>query len=88
MVMSADFILRYDGESVETSPRNGKRYSLKELSNAVNGYVECVRLPDGRLMWVNEEGRMLNLPVNTRASELAGRTIVGPVLVCASGRVK
>jgi len=87
-MMSSDCILRYDGETIETSPHNGKHYTLQELSNAVNGYVECVRLDDGRLMWVNEEGRMLNLPVNTRASELAGRTIVGNVLVCAAGRVK
>ncbi len=86
--MSADFILRHDGESVETSPRNSKHYTLKELSNAVNGYAECVRLIDGRLMWVNEEGRMLGLPVNTRASELAGRTIVGNALICAAERVK
>lgn len=86
--MGADVILRYDGEHVETSPRNGKHYTLKELSNAVNGYAECVRLIDGRHMWVNEEGRMLSLPTNSAASALAGRTIVGNVLICAAERVK
>lgn len=34
--------------------------SYEMLSNAVNGWLECVRLNHGIDMWVNEEGKMID----------------------------
>jgi hypothetical protein len=36
----------------------------EELKKSVGGYVEIVRLTDYLTMWVNEEGLLLNLPIN------------------------
>jgi hypothetical protein len=52
---------------------------LEKLQEAVGGYIEEVRCPDGRLMYVNEDGRMKQLPVNEMASDIAGRMILGDV---------
>lgn len=51
--------------------------NLETLQQAVNGYVELVRLAEDLEMYVNEEGLMFGLPYNPMASMLAGQKIVG-----------
>lgn len=58
-----------------------KEQPLPVLQEIVGGWIEHVPLPDGRCMWVNEEGLMKGLPYNPQASEMAGRRIVGPVAI-------
>jgi|TARA_R100000084_G_scaffold109145_2_gene74229 hypothetical protein len=59
-----------------------KDNSLKQMQDAVGGYIELVRLTDDDVMIVNEEGLIFGLPVNEHASKLAGQSIVGNVLIC------
>lgn len=54
---------------------------LEVLQKVVGGWIEHVQLRDGRSMWVNEEGLMKGLAYNPKASEMAGRSIVGPVAI-------
>ena len=81
-------VSKADGQTYETQPKNGKDFQLKEMKDIVNGYIEIVYLRDGRLMVVNEEGRLERLPYNMTASLLAGETIVGDVLVCERNQIK
>lgn len=55
--------------------------SLQKMQNHVNGYVEFVYLNETVLI-VNEEGRLMNLPVNEKASKMYGYQIVGDVIHC------
>ncbi len=60
--------------------------SLEEAQQLVGGYVEMVRLPDGKQMLVNEDGRSMDLPLNKEATEMLnpnrpGIDIVGDVVV-------
>lgn len=54
-----------------------ERLSLSELQAAVGGYIEAVDLTypeqDGTwtTMWVNEEGKVNDLPFNQKATEIA-----------------
>ena len=50
--------------------------SLKPLQAAVGGYIECVSF-DGFDLWLNEEGKMIGLPVNAIATEMFHETF-GP----------
>lgn len=84
-------ILRTNGTKQEVKPRDGKYFQLDELKAVVGGWIEIVGLADGRLMVVNEEGKIDNLPPNAEATELfnqGGRlwfdVIVGDVIVCIS----
>lgn len=61
--------------------------SFADLQTFVEGYVEYVGTRDGRVLAVNEEGCLRCLPVNDEASELAGRTIVGNVVVLTQEEV-
>ena len=67
-------------------PKGG--FKLKEMQEIVGGYIEIVSLDGGMIMVVNEEGLLKRLPPNVIASELAGRVIVGSVLVCREKDVK
>lgn len=75
-------IIKTTGEIIETQPSNGTDFSLSELQAIVGGFIEVVHLSDGRLMVVNEEGKLEGLPINEKASQLYPDLIVGDVLVC------
>ena len=79
-------IIKANGEVIETEPKNGKYFQLEELRDVVKGYIEIVRLRDG-FMIVNEEGKLMGLPINTKATEMAHETIVGDVLVCDRSQI-
>lgn len=76
-----------DGRMRTVSPQNGTAFTAAEIQALVEGWLECVHLRDGRLMWVNEEGKLRRLPQNPLATMLArsvlypGDVIVGPAVV-------
>ena len=39
----------------------------KEVSKFVGGMVECITFPNGDLLLINEEGKLINLPLNPEA---------------------
>lgn len=84
---SQAYLYKTSGEIVPVLPINGTSFTLGELSSFVNGYVQIVTLKDGRLMVMNEEGKLDGLKQNDTATNLAksvlfnGDHIVGDVLV-------
>ena len=44
--------------------------SLKEAQDFVGGMVECITWPNGDLLIVNEEGKLIGLPLNPEATLL------------------
>ena len=44
--------------------------TLKEAQDFVGGMVECITWPNGDLLIVNEEGKLMNLPLNPEATAL------------------
>ena len=57
--------------STTVSPASGKAFTLVELNRMVGGYLEALNLDDGRIMWVNEEGKLHGLPLNPVADRIA-----------------
>lgn len=78
-------ILRTNNKIEICSVDPEKEYDF--LSGAVGGYIEAVHISDSLVMWVNEEGKLENLPVNYLGTGLwearFGRTdvIVGDVVL-------
>ena len=83
-----------NGDFQETQPNNGSTFELEELQEVVGGYIEIVRLNDGRIIIVNEDGLSLNLPVNIEATNILRRDhstteyIVGTAIVCDADMVE
>ena len=51
-----------------TDKKDEPRY--KEVSKFVGGMVECVQFPNGDLLLLNEEGKLIGLPLNPEATAL------------------
>jgi hypothetical protein len=78
-----------------------KVFTLEELQKQVGGYIELLPLkivPEFKLqdvvMVMNEEGKLLGLPMNQMATDLLTRNypkstdvIVGDVLICKSKEI-
>ena len=84
------YILTTKGESLACAPKNGTDFSLEELKQAIGGgYIEVVYLPDNRVMVIDEEGKLKQMPLNHAASMLYLRdTIVGDALVCDRSQIR
>lgn len=63
----------------------GDKPTLEELQAIVGGYIQYLPCNDGRMMYINEEGKLQGLEPNEAASRLVtlfpGDAVVGPALV-------
>lgn len=86
-------IYKADGSIIDVKPNNGTDFSLEELQEIVGGYIEIVGLMDNEIMVINEEGKLIDLPLNETATHMYQEVdgfydyIVGDVLVCDSNMV-
>lgn len=77
------YLLKVDGtiEQMRWSP------SLREIQEAVGGYIEFVPTGKTDYMYANEEGKLIGLPVNKAATTMlaSGDIVVGNVVVMEEG---
>ena len=64
------WLVKADGSIKEVKPKKGKTFTLEELQGFVGGNVEVISLPNGKELWLNEEGKLDNLPINEKLSTL------------------
>lgn len=85
-------IIFFNGTEKSVEPRNGTDFGLQELQEIVGGYIECLSLGD-KLMVINEEGKLKDLPMNFVATNIIRNMgyndyIVGNALLCDNSMVK
>ena len=87
-------IIYTDKEDEDYTPKNGKTFELDELQGIVDGYIEPIRLNDGRMIIVDEDGKSKDKAVNIPATNILRRDhytteyIVGTAIVCDADMVK
>ena len=83
--MATVTIIQPDGTTTVDERDPSDNPSLKELQQAVGGYIEAVdaMLTDGTVAYANEEGLLLGLKPNPKGTEEVNwpYTIVGPVVI-------
>ena len=83
-----------DGVVEDIQPKNGKDFKLEELRDIVEGWIEILYLNDGRLMVINEEGKLEGLDLNVNATNIYMESfenndiIVGNALVCDKNEIE
>lgn len=88
------YIIHTDSKSEFVMPKNGTDFKLDELQKIVGGFIEIVHLGDNKIMVINEEGKLLGLPINEFATEVyrvynnTMDVIVGEALICMTEQVK
>nr|DAG18289.1 MAG TPA: protein of unknown function DUF3846 [Caudoviricetes sp.] len=85
-------IIMADGLLKKVDPANGKDFSLEELNEIVDGYIEILHIGD-KLLVCNEEGKLQNLQYNATATRLINAAgikdyIVGNALFCDKDKIK
>ena len=81
-------IIYTDKEAEDYTPKNGKTFALTEMQEIIGGYVEPIRLNDGRIIIVDEDGKSKDKAVNIPATNILRRDhfttdyIVGTAIVC------
>jgi len=86
--MATALLIQSDSTTQHVTPANGEHFTLEEMQQHVGGYIEVVRLGDGTVLIVNEDGKPQGQPRNEFATRIfqarVGRHdhIVGNVLRC------
>ena len=81
-------IIYTDKEDEDYTPKNGKTFALTEMQEIIGGYIEPIRLNDGRMIIVDEDGKSKDKAVNIPATNILRRDhfttdyIVGTAIVC------
>jgi hypothetical protein len=85
-------IIKTNGEEKEILPASKKDgFSAREIQAVVGGHFEIVYATDGRMILLNEEGKLDGLARNEKATALYGNPndyIVGDVIVCNESELK
>jgi len=69
--MRKALIIKIDGSIHEIDLGKNSQEEYDALSGAVGGFVQMVPLDDsGLLIWCNEEGKMIGLPYNEKATRV------------------
>jgi hypothetical protein len=74
--------IRVDGSIAKVYP------SFESVREFIGGHIEPVRLADGTVAVIDEEGLLKGLPVNYYAADLTGYDLVGPVAIIPKGLVR
>jgi hypothetical protein len=88
-------IITTNGEVKSIIPKNGTDFQLDELQSIVGGWIEIVNLRDGRLLCLDEEGKLKGKERNHVATDIYHQAlplcrkdfIVGDVLLCNEDQI-
>ena len=87
-------IIYTDKEAEDYTPKNGKTFGKTEMYGIVEGYIDIIRLNDGRVIIVDSQGKALNKAVNIPATNILRRDhfttdyIVGTAIVCDADMIE
>ena len=87
-------LIKSTGEEIQLHPNKGNIFTLRELQTVVDGYIEVVQISKEYCMIINEEGKLISLPKNEKATRLYQNVrytddfIVGDVLICNNEELK
>lgn len=87
-------IIYTDKEAEDYTPKNGKTFELTEMQEIIGGYIEPIRLNDGRMIIVDEDGKSKDKAVNIPATNILRRDhfttdyIVGTAIVCDADMIE
>ena len=87
-------IIYTNKEAEDYTPKNGKTFGKTEMYGIVEGYIDIIRLNDGRVIIFDSQGKALNKAVNVPATNILRRDhfttdyIVGTAIVCDADMIE
>jgi hypothetical protein len=85
-------LIKTDGSRTEVNPRDGVSFHLDELYEMLSCHlIEVVDLPCGKILIIDEEGKITEKPTNQIATMMYAQLsdwIAGDCIVCASNQLQ
>lgn len=87
-------VIIYPDGTIKEAVKAGEAFTLEELQRHVCGLIQVVPLDDDSLMIMNEEGKLLGMAGNDRATRIFQKyngghdPIVGPAIICKNDELK
>lgn len=75
----------------EIWPEDGNLFSLTQLQQVVGGYIELIYLPHGKIIVIDEEGKLKRKPLNawaTAFAKLPVDLVVGDAVLIDSDQIE
>lgn len=63
-------LIKPDGTQQNVQPANGTEFTLQEMQSFVGGHIEAVPFTRELVMYVHDEGALIPLPLNLKATQL------------------
>lgn len=64
-------LIKAIGGEKQISPKNGKKFELKEAQRLVRGYIQIIPLDEENVMVMDEEGKLKHNIANAKATRIA-----------------
>lgn len=61
-------LIKSTGEQMTVKPASGGKFTLEELQGFVSGFIERIDLENGKAMYINEDGKALQMNRNIAAT--------------------
>ena len=61
-------LIRATGEQMTVKPASGGKFTLEELQGFVSGFIERIDLQNGKAMYINEDGKAMQMKRNIEAT--------------------
>lgn len=62
-------LVKVDGSAERVEPKNRTSFSLEELQGYVGGNIQIITPKAGERMVINEEGKLMGLPINKQITD-------------------
>lgn len=87
-----NYLIKANTTIKEIKPMNGEKFMPQELQSYVGGFIETIDLYDGRVMVIDEMGKMKGRSPNIKATQILNMSevldyVVGDVVVLANNKM-
>jgi len=77
-------VITADGQEKEVKIHPDAK-GFKQIQQIIGGFIVPIKMPDGVVVWVDEDGLPKRLPVNRAVTAKVGQLIVGTAVLCQKG---
>lgn len=88
-------LIKENGQTGHIEPKNGTDFTLEELQDAVGGMIDIIRLSQGKIFVINDEGKFMfgrnnvaTIMAKVDRAIFPDDYIAGDVILCDSEMVK
>jgi len=77
-----------NGKTSTILPQNGDKFSLDELQQIVDGFIEIIQVNEQGWLVMDEDGKLKKMSENKKASDNFNYPLLGNVILCSISEIQ